>query len=203
MVPCLGASALADAGLVVHLSAGSTLGQRPGAKVLISSVSRAVSSGADAVSVSVHFGNAQEDRMLADVGRVVDEATSFGLPVLAMAYAPAPPGDPSRDLVVAAHAVRAAAEVGAAIVQTNYLGSLDGVREIARGCPVPLVVAGGPRASPSESLPAFVRGAIRAGAAGVSVGRTIFQSVDPPGTARRIADAIFEPNARILAEVAP
>src|SRR5439155_10943808 len=79
-------------GLIVHLSAGTLLGSRPGAKVLSSTVEHAVSLGADAVSVQISFGDACEDRMIADAGRVVDAATCLGLPVFLMAHAPAEPG---------------------------------------------------------------------------------------------------------------
>src|SRR3990170_4797384 len=75
-------------GLVVHLSAGTLLGARPTAKVLAALPDRAVSLGADAVSVQIHFDGPAEDRMLADAGRVVDAATELGLPVLGMAHPP-------------------------------------------------------------------------------------------------------------------
>src|SRR2546426_8108730 len=127
-------------GLIVHLSAGTLLGSRPGAKVLSSTVEHAVSLGADAVSVQISFGDPCEDRMVAAAGRVVNLATSLGLPALLMAYAPAEPCESSADPVAAAHAARAAAELGASIVQTNFAGAPDGLREIVDSCPVPLVV---------------------------------------------------------------
>ncbi len=189
-------------GLVVHLSAGTLLGSSPASKVLSSTVEHAISLGADAVSVQISFGDVREDRMVADAGRVVDVATSFGLPVLLMAYASADPGKTSIDPDAAAHAARAAAEVGATIVQTDFAGTPDGVRKIARGCPVPLVVAGGPCISTEDAFLDALRDMVSAGAAGISVGRRIFQALDPPATAQRIADVVFGGNRPLINEAA-
>ena len=190
-------------GLIVHLSAGTLLGSRPGAKVLSSTVEHAVSLGADAVSVQISFGDPCEDRMIADAGRVVDAATWLGLPVFLMAHAPAEPGGSSMDSVGAAHAARAAAEVGASIVQTNFAGGPDGLRKIARGCPVPVVVAGGPKRSTEEAFLDALREVMSAGAAGISVGRRIFEALDPPATAQRIADVVFGSDRPLIIEAAP
>jgi len=179
-----------SAGLVVHLSASTVLGARPRSKVLSSTVEYAVSLGADAVSVQISFGDPREDTMIADAGRIVDDANSFGVPVLLMANAPAEPGAPSVDRAAAAHAARAAAELGASIVQTNYAADPDGVREIIRGCPVPVVVAGGPRTS-EDAFIETLRTTLGAGAVGVCVGRQIFQARDRAAMARRIAQAVF------------
>src|SRR5438128_4946624 len=139
-------------GLILHLSASTLLGSRPGSKVLASTVEHAVSLGADAVSVQISFGDSREDRMIADAGRVVSQATSLGLPVFLMAHAPADPGESSKDPVAAAHPARPAAELGASIVQTNFAGPPDGLRDVAHSCPVPLVVAVGPKGSPDDAV---------------------------------------------------
>jgi len=96
MVRSLSADIAPAWGLIVHLSASTLLGSRPGSKVLASTVEHAVSLGADAVSVQISFGDSREDRMIADAGRVVSLATSLGLPVFLMAHAPAEPGESSK-----------------------------------------------------------------------------------------------------------
>ena len=141
--------------------------------------------------------------MIADAGRVVNLAASLGLPVMLMAYAPAEPGGSSEDPVAAGHAARAAAELGASIVQTNFAGSPDGLREIAHSCPVPLVVAGGPTGSTEDAFLDALREMMRAGAAGISVGRRIFEALDPPATAQRIADVVFGSDRPLIIEAAP
>ncbi len=169
--------------LIVHLSAGTVLGSAATSKVLASLPGRAVALGADAVSVQVHFGDVEEARMMSDVGRVVDEAREFGLPTLVMAY---PPAVDAGEVGAACHAARAAAEMGAQIVQTPYTGSVETFREVVRGCPAPLVATGGGRAPSPQAFLDQVRETHLAGAAGVSVGRNLFGDPDP----RRMAEAI-------------
>src|SRR5439155_21687192 len=115
-----------DWGLVVHLSAGTLLGSRPTSKVLSSTVEQAISIGADVVSIHVSFGAREEDRVIADAGRVTDAAQSFGVPVVLMAYAPAESGRSSDDAIAAAHATRADAEIGASTIQMNFAASREG-----------------------------------------------------------------------------
>src|SRR5256886_3618704 len=179
LVPSLSNEIPPEWGLVVHLSAGTLLGSRPTSKVLGSTVEHAVSMGADAVSVQISFRTPDEDRMVMDAGHIVDAARSFGVPVLMMAYAAAAPGTPSEDRAAAAHAARAAAEIGATLVQTNFAASADGVRTIVRGCPVPVVVAGGPRILPENAFLEGLRETMRAGAAGIAVGRPGFPAPGP------------------------
>jgi len=190
-------------GLVVHLSAGTLLGTPPTAKVLASSVERAIRLGADAVSVQIHFGSPSEDRMVADAGRVVDDAHGFGVPVLAMAYPPSLPGRGSADADAARNASRAAAEIGADLVQTNFSGPSGGVRGIVRGCPAPLLLAGGPKVLSADAYLDAVRAGLAEGAAGVTVGRNLFQDPDPPAFAGRLGDAVFGPLPRVGLEASP
>jgi len=108
-----------------------------------------------------------------------------------------PPASAAVDVGAACHAARAAAELRARIVQTPYTGTPETFREVVRGCPVPLLVAGGPRASPPETFLETVRGAIAAGAAGVSAGRNLFQHPDPAALATRVGEILFGPAPRI------
>ena len=202
LVPCVSKDIPPEWGLVVHLSAGTLLGSRPASKVLSSTVEQAISIGADMVSIHVSFGAREEDRMIADAGRVTDAAQSFGVPVLIMAYAPAESGRSSDDAFAAAHAARAAAEIGASIIQTNFAGSADGVRTIIRGCPVPVVMAGGPRTVSEDAFLESLRESVRAGAAGIAVGRQVFQAPDPAAAAHRIAEVVFGSNRPIPLEAA-
>ena len=186
--------------LVVHLSAGTLLGSRPSSKVLACSVERALALGADAVSVQLGFGDPDEGRMLADAGRVVDEASRYGLPVLVMAY---PPGSVTGTAALddVRHAARAAAEVGAGLVQISHPGSAEDVRAVVRGCPVPLLTAGGPRSASPQAYLDAVSAAAAGGAAGLVVGRNLFQHPDPAAFARRIGEVLSSGAPAI--EVAP
>jgi DhnA family fructose-bisphosphate aldolase class Ia len=180
-----------DRGLVVHLSAGTVLGSRPRSKVPLGNVAGAVALGADAVSVQVCFGDPTEDRMLAVAGRVVEEARSLGIPTLVMVDPPSGGRVGVEDLDAARHAVRAAAEIGADLVQANYRGPAESIREIVGGCPVPFLLAGGPADDSPEAFLDRIREAIDGGAAGLAVGRNLFQHPNPRAFAKRIGEAIF------------
>ncbi len=181
-------------GLIVHLSGGTVLGPRPSSKIVSASVEAALALGADSVSVQIHFGDPEEARMLFDAGRIVDEATACGLPVLAMAYPPSALGGRSEDVSAARHAARAAAELGASVVQTTYMGG--SLSDVVRSCPAPVVVSGGPRVATEEGWLEDIRQAIATGAAGVSAGRNLFQQSDPAAFAARIGDVVFRPSDR-------
>ncbi len=190
MVPYLVDADPALPPLVVHLSAGTLLGARPASKVLVCRVDRAVSLGANAVSVQIGFGDPDEDRMVADAGTVVDEANGLGLPVLVMAY---PPGATAGSAAFEEirHAARAAAELGADLVQVSYPGSAEAVRSVVRGCPAPLLVAGGPRNASPEAFLDAVGASLFGGVTGLVVGRNLFQHPNPASFARALADVVF------------
>jgi len=182
--------------LIIHLSAGTLLGTRPASKVLVCGVARAIALGADAVSVQIGFGDPQEERMLADAGSVVDEADRYGLPVLIMAYPPGATAGTAVPMEVS-HAARAAAEVGADLVQVPHPGSAEDVRAIVRGCPVPVLAAGGPRNASPHAFVEAVGAALAGGAAGLVVGRNLFQHPDPVAFARRLGEVLFSEGPRI------
>ncbi len=77
------------------------------------------------------------------------------------------------------HAARAGAELGADIIKTNYTGDPDTFRHVVEGCPVPVVIAGGPKTETDLEFLQMIEGAIEAGARGVDIGRNVFQAEDP------------------------
>src|SRR5439155_506106 len=91
-----------------------------------------------------------------------------------------------------ANVARVGAGLGAAVGKTVYTGSGDTFREVIRGCPVPVLVAGGPKLDSDRAALGMVEGAIAGGAAGVSIGRNVFQSKNPIGMTRAIARVLFE-----------
>ena len=130
-------------GMILHLSASTSLGPTPDRKVLVSSVEEGVRLGADAISIHVNIGSRDEPEMLQQLGQVADACDIFQLPFIAMMY---PRGesikDPS-DPDTVAHVARIGAEGGADVVKTVYTGSSESFRKVVRGCPVPVVLAGG------------------------------------------------------------
>jgi fructose-bisphosphate aldolase/2-amino-3,7-dideoxy-D-threo-hept-6-ulosonate synthase len=168
-----------NAGLIIHLCGSTKYCPDPNSKIQICSVEDAFRLGADAVSVHVNMGAQQEDRMLATLGNVACKCDDYGIPLLAMMY---PRGSTIKDqhaIDVVAHAARLGAELGADIVKTNYTGDAESFKKVIRGCHVPVIIAGGPKAETARDVLQMTRDSLKAGGAGVSIGRNVFQHEDP------------------------
>jgi fructose-bisphosphate aldolase/2-amino-3,7-dideoxy-D-threo-hept-6-ulosonate synthase len=196
-----------DIGLIVHLSASTSLGPDPNHKVLVSSVERAIKYGADAVSVHINLGADDEPDMLRDLGKVAMGCEEWGMPLVAMVYTRGPKIENEYDVSVVKHAARVAAEVGADIVKVNYTGHPDSFREVVEGCGgdrpggIKVVIAGGPKLDSDRDLLEMVAGAMAAGAKGASIGRNAFQHAYPTKIVSAIA-AIVHRNVSVEEAIA-
>jgi len=181
-----------DIGLIMHLSGSTVLGPDPNDKVLVADVIEAIKMGADAVSVHINVGSKTEPEQLKILGAVARTCEDWGMPLLAMVY---PRGESIKDpydVDVVKHAARVGAELGADIVKTNYTGSEETFREVVKGCPVPVVMAGGPKTKTEEEFCQMVYGSIRAGGAGVAAGRNVFQHEYPAKMVRVLCGIVHE-----------
>jgi 2-amino-4,5-dihydroxy-6-oxo-7-(phosphooxy)heptanoate synthase len=190
--------------LIVHLSASTVHAVDPHNKYLVANVAEALRLGADAVSVHVNLGSLGEHSQIADLATVSEACEKWNVPLLAMVYPRGPqicdPHDP--DLV--AHAVTLATDLGADIVKTVQASSVTAMADITRNCPVPVILAGGPALTNPVELRSHVVEALRGGAAGVAMGRNIFQAPDPGASARMVAELVHrEPVAIPTADQLP
>ena len=78
-----------------------------------------------------------------------------------------------------------AVELGADVIKTDYSGDHVTMRSVVEACPAPILVLGGTRDSSDDAALNLVRGAMKAGAAGVFFGRNVFQADDMPGFIKR------------------
>lgn len=179
-----------DIGLIVHLSAGTSLSETPNNRVQVTSVKEAVRLGADAVSVHINVGSENEGEMLQDLGMIAEECNEYGMPLLAMMYARGKKVTNEHDVKYIKHVARVGAELGADIIKTVYTGDKNSFREVIRGCPVPVVIAGGPKIENEEDLCKMVRDAMECGAAGISIGRNIFQAKDRVAITRKLCEIV-------------
>lgn len=184
------------AGLIVMLSGMSNLSPNVNAKVQVCSVQEALRLGADAVSVHVNIGAQDEDKMLANLGKVSEECDVFGIPLLAMMYPRGPKIQNEHALEVVAHAARIGAELGADIIKTNYTGSIESFKQVTESCPAPVVIAGGPKCKSPQEVLQTTFDALKAGAAGLSIGRNVFQCDNPTAIAKALS-AIVHDNATV------
>lgn len=172
-------------------------------KVLCTDVEAAVAAGADLIAVHVNITSQHEWDMLKTLSTVVRKGETLGVPVLAIMY---PRGEgkenndfqalkkaePDRYSRLVAHCTRIGMELGADVVKTQYTGSQETFERVVDAArPVPVVIAGGPLCSEADAL-SVVRGAIAAGARGVSFGRNVFERDDPAYMLQLLHSAVHE-----------
>ncbi|APV43927.1 putative autoinducer-2 (AI-2) aldolase [Dehalogenimonas formicexedens] len=174
-----------DASICLRVSGGtSILGELSREEVTVS-VEEALRLNASAVGMSIFVGAPDENLTIAALGKLVNEAERYGLPVMAVT---AVGKDMGRDARYLGLACRIAAETGARIVKTYYC---EDFQKVVAGCPVPIVIAGGKKMPEMEALQ-MTENALKAGAAGVDMGRNIFQSTNPAGMIKAVKAIVHE-----------
>ena len=158
LVRCSHRNAGKDVGLIVHLSASTMLSPQGNTKTLVGTV-----------------GDPNERLMLADLGRVAAACDDWHMPLLAMMYARGPAIKNGFAPDVVAHCARVGVELGADIVKVPYTGDMESFSDVVSACCVPVVIAGGERMDSTRDVLQMVHDAIKAGGAGISMGRNVFQ----------------------------
>ncbi|MBN2467547.1 MAG: class I fructose-bisphosphate aldolase family protein [Deltaproteobacteria bacterium] len=181
-----------DVGLIIHMSASTSLALDPNYKVMVCTIEEALRLGADAVSIHINIGAETEPMMLADFGAVAREARISGVPLLAMMYTRGPKIKNPYDTGMVKHAARVGAELGADIVKVPYTGSPETFRTVVEGCFVPVVIAGGEKMDTDRDILTMVKGSIDAGGAGVSIGRNVFQHRNPTKIVSVISNIVHD-----------
>ncbi len=181
-----------DIGLIIHLSASTSLGPDPLNKVTVATVEEAMRLGADAVSMHVNVGAENEADMLVELGETAMICEEWGMPFLAMMYPRGEKVKNEHDVEVVKHVARIGAELGADIIKTNYTGDPETFKEVVQGCPVPVIIAGGPKMNTDAEVLKMVEDAVASGAAGVSIGRNVFQHDNPANMTIAISKVVHE-----------
>ena len=180
-----------DIGLIIHLSAGTSVSPDTNEKVIVTSVEEAIRMGADAVSVHVNMGAPTDSQMYKDLGKIAETCEYWGMPLIAMMYPRGEKIDNEKNPEHVAHAARLGAELGADIIKTNYTGDIDSFKEVVDGCPAPIIIAGGSKLSDGEYLQ-MVKDSIEAGGVGVASGRNTFQHKDVIGITKATCMIVHE-----------
>lgn len=178
--------------LVVHLFGGTKESSDPSRKVKVCTVKQAVRLGADAVSLHFNVGVASEHEMMVAMGAVVEEADEYGMPVLAMMYHGSKDGSAREQAERVVHVVRLGAELGADVIKTSYTGDKSSFKRVVENCPVPVLIAGGPKMNSELEIFQMVRDAIDCGGAGIAMGRNVFQHRFPVRMVRALAALVHE-----------
>ena len=168
-----------DVSICLRVSGGPSILGELSNEDITTSIEEALRLNASGVGMSIFVGAKNEDRTIANLGRLVNEAERYGMPVLAVTAVGKEMGRDARYLGLAC---RIAAEIGAHFVKTYYC---EDFYKIVEGCPVPVVMAGGKKMPERDALQ-MTANAIKEGASGVDMGRNIFQSDNPVGMIKAI-----------------
>jgi len=177
--------------IVLRVSGGSSIiGEDLSNEEITTSIKDAIRINATAVTMSIFVGAKYEHKSLVSLGKLVNEAEEYGLPVLAVTAVGKELA--KRDARYLSLSCRIAAEFGAHMVKTYYC---DNFQKVVNSCPVPIIVAGGPKLPERDAL-ALTYNSIKAGAAGVDMGRNIWQSQYPVAMIRAVR-AIVHSNYKL------
>jgi putative autoinducer-2 (AI-2) aldolase len=172
--------------VVLRASGGpSILGELSDEQIAVS-MEDAARINAAAVAVQVFIGGAHETQSVHNMTRLVDQGQRYGIPVLAVT---AVGRELTRDARYLRLATRICAELGAHVVKTYYCA--EDFDTVTAGCPVPVVMAGGKKLAEQEAL-AMAHRAITEGAAGVDMGRNIFQGEHPAAMIQAVSAIVHQ-----------
>ncbi|HEY7430581.1 MAG TPA: 3-hydroxy-5-phosphonooxypentane-2,4-dione thiolase [Streptosporangiaceae bacterium] len=172
--------------IVLRASGGPSVLKELSNEQIAVSVEDAARINACAVAVQVFVGGEFETQSVHNMTRLVDAGQRAGIPVLAVT---AVGKELTRDARYLRLATRICAELGAHFVKTYYCAA--DFDTIAAVCPVPLVMAGGRKLPELDAL-TMAHQAVEAGAAGVDMGRNIFQSDCPEAMIRAVAAVVHD-----------
>ena len=131
--------------------------------------------------VSVFIGSDYEKETLKNLTDIVNDCEDFGIPVMAVTAVGKEMA--KRDARYLALCSRIAAELGARVVKTYWCEDFEKVIE---GCPVPVIMAGGPKCKNEKEVFEFVYDGMQKGAAGINLGRNVWQNPNAAGIAKAL-----------------
>jgi putative autoinducer-2 (AI-2) aldolase len=174
--------------IILRVSGGTSIeGKDLAHEGIAASMEEAIRLNACAVGLSIYIGTDYEHDSLLNLAKLVDEGERYGIPVMAVtAVGRELQKRESRYLALSC---RIAAELGARVVKTYYCERFE---RIIRGCPVPVVIAGGPKVRNGFEVLQFVYDGIQKGAIGVNLGRNIWQNEHPVAMIRALRAIIHE-----------
>ena len=166
----------------------SVVGEDLANESIVTSIREILRLNASAVSMSVFVGTKYENKSLSNLSKLVDECEEYGIPVMAVSAV----GKEleKREARYLALAARISAEIGARVVKAYYCK--EHFEKVVEGCPVPIVIAGGPKTETQREVFDFVYDGLQKGAIGVNLGRNIWQTQYPVASIKAIRAIIHE-----------
>jgi putative autoinducer-2 (AI-2) aldolase len=174
--------------IILRVSGGTSMvGADLANEGITTGIDEVIRLNASAMGLSIFVGTDYEKDSLLNLSKLVDEGERYGIPVMAVTAV----GKEleKRDARYLALCSRIAAELGARIVKTYWC---EGFEKVVRGCPVPVVMAGGPQVDTELEVFQFVHDGIQKGAIGVNLGRNIWQNEHPVAMIRAIRAVVHD-----------
>lgn len=175
--------------IILRVSGGTSMAGRDLAdEVITTSVQEVIRLNASAAGVSVFIGSDYEKQTLLNLSRLVNECEDYGIPVMAVTAVGRE--IEKRDARYLGLCCRIAAELGARVVKTYWCEKhFD---KVVEGCPVPVVIAGGPKCKTELEVLEFVYDGIQKGAIGINLGRNVWQGAYPAAMAEALYGIIHK-----------
>ncbi len=181
-------SELKNLGLILRIDGGSSMLGKSGSASLLFALEEAVKLGADAVACMGFLGTELEKETLKNIAFLASRCREWGVPLMAEMLPGGFGPEPAKTVETISLACRIGAELGADIIKTTYVGSPDEFAAIVSGCFVPVLVLGGSKTSDSSGLFNDIENAVKAGGAGVAIGRNVWKHPSPA----RYTDALVK-----------
>ena len=155
---------------------------------VVTSIQEILRLNVSAVSMSVFAGTKYENKSLSNLAKLVDNCEDYGVPVMAVTAV----GKEleKREARYLALVARVSAELGARVVKTYYCK--ENFEKVVDGCPVPVVMAGGPKTETQKEVFDFVYDGIQKGAIGVNLGRNVWQTENPVAAIRGLRAIVHD-----------
>ena len=175
--------------VVLRCSGGQSILKELSNELVAVDVEDALRINAAAMTTQVYIGAEYEHQSIGNLVKLIDSGYKYGIPTMAVTGVGK---DMVRDARYFGLATRIVAELGAHFVKTYFLE--DGFEKVVNGCPVPLVIAGGKKIPELDALTMAYK-AVDQGAAGVDMGRNIFQSDDPVAMIQAVRSIVHDNEA--------
>lgn len=177
-----------DKPIILRVSGGTSfLGGDLANEGITTSIKEAVRINASAVGLSIFVGSDYEHNSLMNLAKLINDSEEYGIPVMAVTAV----GKEleKRKFRYISLCCRIAAELGAKVVKTYWCENFERVTE---SCPIPVVMAGGPKCKTELEVFEFVHDGIKRGAIGINLGRNVWQDKNPVGMAKALNAIVHE-----------
>jgi putative autoinducer-2 (AI-2) aldolase len=185
-------SAIAPAGskpIVLRVSGcTSMVGKDLANEELTTSIEEIIRLNAAAVGISIFIGSEYERETLKNLATLVNACEGYGIPVMAVTAVGRELD--KREYRYLALSCRIAAELGAKVVKTYWCD--EHFDKVVEGCPVPVIMAGGPKCETDLEVLEFVSDGIQKGAVGINLGRNVWQSAHPAAMAKALRAVVHD-----------